>query len=58
MANDLSLFRTVKKICWQSYAVFQMRHPGMLPKLEETLTAMNKKWRGVLRREQSPIAPK
>jgi hypothetical protein len=32
--------------------------PGMLPKLEELLGAMYRKWRRVLRRGQSPIAPK
>jgi hypothetical protein len=26
MADNLCLFRTVRKICWQSYAGFQMRH--------------------------------
>jgi len=26
MTDNLSLFRRVKKICWQSYAAFQMRH--------------------------------
>jgi len=32
--------------------------PGMPPKLEETMRAMYKKWRKVLQREQSPVAPK
>jgi hypothetical protein len=31
--------------------------PGILPKLEETLGAMYKKWRRVLQRGQRPIAP-
>jgi hypothetical protein len=32
--------------------------PGILPKLEETLGAMYKKWRRVLQSGQSPTAPK
>jgi len=44
-------FESVKEIkenCWQSYALFRKRIPGMLPKLEETLGGMYKEWRIVL----------
>jgi hypothetical protein len=56
--DNLSLLRRLKNICWQSYAVFQKRHSGNASKLEDTLGAVYKEWRGVFRREQSPIAPK
>jgi hypothetical protein len=32
--------------------------PGILSKLEETMGVMYKKWRRVLQRGQSPVAPK
>jgi len=48
----------LKKLHWQSCAVFQGNIPGMLPKLEEMLGAMYKKCRRVLKRGQSPTARK
>jgi hypothetical protein len=56
--DNLSLLRRLKKIPCRATHYSTRGIPEMRPKLEETLRALYKKWRRVLRGEQSPVAPK
>jgi len=53
--DDLTVSRRLKKICWQSYTLFQKRHSRNAS--ETGWGVMHLKWRRVLQRGQRPLAP-